>query len=300
MTLDELKAELDRFSQTQIEFVATVVKSLSNPPRTDIREQGTWLTGSPEWVEYFSLALSVHHGATTEPLGLTAFETVFRNACKAANWILDPLGFAARRFVDLEVACGTGPARHLSLKSTAAGNLSETTARISKLTDVAWIQDVGTARDRRARLRKLVQDDQQAVDAIIMLRAFARKVLLIAISCSKSRPRCLTRCKMRPSRHSKGMLPPSIAKLKEKSLLLLPLTDPMRRLRSSVFGCQPAPYMPTGIERDQGVRKAFDMSDYRHRRVSISRRCAQEARIPRAALRRCRLLRVARSPGPGT
>ena len=127
MTLDELKAELDTFSQTKIEFVATVVESLSNPPRADIRERGTWLTGSPEWMEYFGLALSVHHGATTEPLGLTAFETVFRNACKAARWTLDPPGSATRRFVDLEVACGTGPTRRLSLKSTAAKKLSETT-----------------------------------------------------------------------------------------------------------------------------------------------------------------------------
>jgi hypothetical protein len=94
MTLDELKAELDKFSQAKIEFVAIVVKSLSNPPRTDIRQQGTWLTGSPEWMEYFSLALSVHHGATTEPLGLTAFETVFRNACRAAKWTLDSPGSA--------------------------------------------------------------------------------------------------------------------------------------------------------------------------------------------------------------
>ena len=174
MTLDELKAELDEFSQTKIEFVATVVKSLSNPPRADIREHGTWITGSPEWMEYFGLALSVHHGATIEPLGLTAFEMVFRNACKAARWTLDPPGSATRRFVDLEVACGTGPALRLSLKSTAARHLSETTAHISKLTEAAWIQDARTARDRRAWLRELFRSYQQAVDAIIMLRAFRK------------------------------------------------------------------------------------------------------------------------------
>ena len=174
MTLDELKAELDRFSQTKIEFVATVVESLSNPPRADIREQGTWLTGSSEWMEYFGLALSVHHGATTEPLGLTAFETVFRNACKAAKWTLDPPGSATRRFVDLEVMCGTDPARRLSLKSTAARRLSETTAHISKLTEAAWIQDARMAKDRRAWLRELFRTYQQAVDAIIMLRAFRK------------------------------------------------------------------------------------------------------------------------------
>ena len=174
MTLDELKSELDEFSQTKIEFVAMVVESLANPPRADIREQGTWLTGSPEWMEYFGLALSVHHGATTEPLGLTAFEAVFRNACKAAKWTLDQPSSATRRFVDLEVACGIGPARRLSLKSTAAKNLSETTAHISKLTEAAWIQDARMAKDRRAWMRELFRTYQQAVDAIVMLRAFRK------------------------------------------------------------------------------------------------------------------------------
>ena len=54
MTRDELKAELDKFSQAKIEFVATVVRSLSNPPQANIRQRGTWLTGSPEWMEYFT------------------------------------------------------------------------------------------------------------------------------------------------------------------------------------------------------------------------------------------------------
>ena len=92
MTLTELKAKLDQLSPVKIRFVANVVDSLSNPPRASIFERGTWITGVPEWIEYFGLAVSVHHGTTTEPLGLTAFETVFRNACKSVNWTLDPPG----------------------------------------------------------------------------------------------------------------------------------------------------------------------------------------------------------------
>lgn len=137
MTREELKADFDKFSQAKIEFVSTVVQSLSNPPRTDIRKRGTWLTRSPKWLEYFGLALSVHHGSTTEPLGLTAFETVFRNACRAANWTIDDLGSATQRFVDLTVVTGRERKRRLSLKSTAAKNLSQTTAHISKLTEAA-------------------------------------------------------------------------------------------------------------------------------------------------------------------
>ena len=175
MTLKELKARLDQLTPVKIQFVANVVDSLSNPPRANVRKQGTWITGSQDWIEYFGLAVSVHHGTTTEPLGLTAFETVFRNACKSVNWTLDPPGSSTQRFVDLVIREGNSPKRRLSLKSTSAKNLSETRVHISKLTEAAWIQDERTPRNRRRRTLELFRDYQQAVDAIIMLRAFRGK-----------------------------------------------------------------------------------------------------------------------------
>ncbi len=179
MTLDDLKARLDSFSPVQIEFVARAVDSLANPPSADIRSEGTWLTGTPEWIEYFGLALSVHHSATIEPLGLTAFEAAFRNACEHVGWAVDPPGSRTRRFVDLTVTTDDGAERRLSLKSTAAANLSETTAHISKLTEAAWIQDERTATGRRNKTRELFQQYQAAVTEIIMIRAFrpARDVM---------------------------------------------------------------------------------------------------------------------------
>ena len=86
MTLDEIKATLDNFSAAKVAFVAKVVESLSHPPHTEIRSPGTWLTAQPDWIEYFGLALSLHHAATTVPLGLTSFETVFINACEHVGW----------------------------------------------------------------------------------------------------------------------------------------------------------------------------------------------------------------------
>ena len=147
MTLDELKATLDAFSPVKIEFVARVMESLANPPSANIRSRGTWLTGEPDWIEYFGLALSVHHGATTEPLGLSSFETVFRNACEHLHWSTDPPGSRTQRFVDMVVLPKPGNRRRLSLKSTAAKNLSTTALHISKLTEAAWIQDARTARE---------------------------------------------------------------------------------------------------------------------------------------------------------
>ena len=175
MTLQELKAKLDEFSPTKIRFIANVVDSLTNPPRASIQQQGTWITGSPDWIEYFGLALSVHHGVTEDPLRLTAFETVFRNACKEANWTLAPSGSATQRFVDLEVTAGTDPTRRLSLKSTAEQKISETSAKISKLTEASWVQDTRTPKARRKEMQDLFRKYRQAVDAIIMLRAFRRE-----------------------------------------------------------------------------------------------------------------------------
>lgn len=151
MTLDDLKARLDAFSPAQIKFVAKVVDSLSNPPDAEIRECGTWLTSSDDWIEYFGLALSVHHSATIEPLGLVGFESVFRNACQHVGWTVDPPGPRTRRFVDLIVQTGAEHERRLSLKSTAAQNLAEDSAHISKLTEAAWVQDARSGAVRRTK-----------------------------------------------------------------------------------------------------------------------------------------------------
>ena len=179
MTLDELKATLDSFSQVKIEFVARVMESLANPPSANIRSKGTWLTSEPDWIEYFGLALSVHHGATTEPLGFTAFETVFRNACEHLLWPIDPPGSSTQRFVDMVVRPQSGKRRQLSLKSTAAKNLSKKTLHISKLTEAAWIQDARTARDRRDRTLELFRQYRRAVTQIVVLRAFRKDVGMV-------------------------------------------------------------------------------------------------------------------------
>ena len=113
------------------------------------------MTEHPDWIEYLGLAVSAHHGTTTEPLGQKSFEAVFRNACEALDWPTDPPGSATRRFVDMAVTPADGTMRRLSLKSTAAKNLRERTAHISKLTEAAWIQDARSARARRPRRRTL-------------------------------------------------------------------------------------------------------------------------------------------------
>lgn len=170
MSLDELKAKLDGLSSAKLKFVARMLDSLSNEPRTLI-DQPTWLT-APDWVEYFATSLSLHHSLTTQPLAQAMFETAFRNACESIGWEVTPTGSATQRFVDLHVTLPDGQVRKLSLKSTAAKHLSKNVAHISKLTEAAWIQDARTARMRREQTQRLFREYQGLVDSIIMLRAF--------------------------------------------------------------------------------------------------------------------------------
>ena len=172
MILAELKDQLETLSPTGILFVAKMVESLAAPPQVRVVHQETWLTS--EWIEYFGLALSVHHGTTTEPLAQKSFETVFRNACESVGWqILNPVS-ETRRFLDLEIRRDGYPEQKLSLKSTAAQQLSRTTVHISKLTEAAWVQDMRTARDRREGTLMLFREYMAAVDSILMLRAFRK------------------------------------------------------------------------------------------------------------------------------
>ena len=156
-----------------VRFVARMIDSLANPPQARLpAPRGTWITNTPDWIEYFGLMISAHHGVTVEALGLSSFESAFRGTCEAVDWTLDPPGSATQRFVDLTVEASDGQARKLSLKSTAAQGLSKTSAHISKLTEAAWIQDVRSARTRREHTLELFEEYRAAVDAIVMLRAF--------------------------------------------------------------------------------------------------------------------------------
>lgn len=173
MTLKQLKAKLDGLSPVQIKFVARTVDSLSNPPELKIHSPDTWLTSSPDWIEYFGLALSVHHGATDLPLGLKSFESAFRNACEHVKWKVEAPQSATRRFLDLVVTpSGRKSKLKLSLKSTAAMKMGKDFVHISKLTEAAWIQDVRTRKDRRERTIVLFDEYLRQVSRILMLRAF--------------------------------------------------------------------------------------------------------------------------------
>lgn len=170
---ESLRRKIDDLSPMGVRFVARMVDSLSDPPQAQgSASRPTWITAEPDWIEYFGLLVSAHHGLAVDALKETGFENAFRNACEAVGWSVDPPAPATRRFVDVTVQASDGRDRRLSLKSTAAQRLSKSTVHISKLTEAAWIQDVRSARDRRTRTLGLFEEYCAAVDAIVMLRAF--------------------------------------------------------------------------------------------------------------------------------
>ena len=166
----DLRANIEVLSPMGVRFIARIIDSLSSPLQAQISD--TWLGQPPGWTEYFGLTISVYHGTTAEPLGLVGFEVAFRNACEAVGWTVDEPGSATQRFVDMTVHTNENTEQRLSLKSTAALGLSATTAHISKLTEAAWIQDVRSAKTRRDHTLELFRQYREAVDSIIMLRAF--------------------------------------------------------------------------------------------------------------------------------
>lgn len=170
---EALRRRIEDLSPMGIRFVARVVESLSDPPQAQGSAlEPTWISSEPDWIEYFGLLISAHHGLAVDALKETGFENAFRDACEAVGWGVDPPASATRRFVDVTVQARDGRHRRLSLKSTAAQRLSKSTIHISKLTEAAWIQDVRSARSRRARTVALFEEYSAAVDAILILRAF--------------------------------------------------------------------------------------------------------------------------------
>jgi len=114
----------------------------------------------------FRSKLLTHHCFMGSPLFQESFDSAFIAACSHAGHKVQeaPEG---QRFWDVMI-----DGRRISLKSSKAKNLSESTLHISKLTEAAWIQDCRTAKKRQAHTRRLFKEYCDEVDAIIQLRYF--------------------------------------------------------------------------------------------------------------------------------
>ena len=100
------------------------------------------------------------------PLFQESFDSAFAAACSHAGHDVE-MAPDGQRFWDVTV-----DGRKISLKSSKAKNLRESTLHISKLTEAAWIQDCRTARKRQEHTRRLFRQYCDDVDAIVQLRYF--------------------------------------------------------------------------------------------------------------------------------
>ena len=114
----------------------------------------------------FRSKLLAHHCFMGAPLFQESFDSAFIAACShAGHKVQEPPD--GQRFWDVLI-----DGRRISLKSSKAKSLSESTLHISKLTEAAWIQDCRTAKKRQTHTRHLFKEYCDEVDAIIQLRYF--------------------------------------------------------------------------------------------------------------------------------
>ena len=167
---DELHHKIDRLAGPEVVVVDRFVDAVLTPVEETLAD-GSWLTVQP-WAEAFLARLRAHHALSAEPLSTTAFEAAFNSACESAGWDVRPASSATTRFFDTVVVIpGTGEAR-LSLKTTAARNMSRRRVHISKLTEAAWIQDARTQAGRHEQIVELFRTYRDETDCIIVLRCF--------------------------------------------------------------------------------------------------------------------------------
>lgn len=168
-----LRRKIDQnLDDAQVVRVENYVDELTRPLNEWVNESSELITES--WLQEFRSRFQAHHAVNDYPLTKTTFENAFELACRASGRKTLASTSATNRFWDLRV-----DGLSYSLKTTAAKNLSKRTVHISKLTEIAWLQDQRSAIGRRDRTRELFAEFRDAVDSIIMLRAFKTSTHLV-------------------------------------------------------------------------------------------------------------------------
>ncbi len=142
------------------------ITALRTNCKVEMNQKSTFSSDSFE--SEFRSKLLAHHCFMGSPLFQESFDSAFIAACSHAGHKVQeaPEG---QRFWDVLI-----DGRRISLKSSKAKNLSESTLHISKLTEAAWIQDCRTAKKRQEHTRRLFEEYCSEVDAIIQLRYFQK------------------------------------------------------------------------------------------------------------------------------
>lgn len=121
---------------------------------------------TPDFIEEFQSRLLTQHVFMGSPLFQDGFDRAFAASAQVAGFNVREAA-SGQRFWDLDL-----DGRKISLKSSKAKSLRDRTLHISKLTEVAWIQDCRTAAKRRECTFQLFETYCGEVNEIIQLRYF--------------------------------------------------------------------------------------------------------------------------------
>lgn len=124
------------------------------------------------FADEFRSRILLQHGLQGSSLFQDTFDAAFLKAAQASGKVAIGQDGETNRFWDL-----TLDGQKVSLKSSKAKNLSPSTLLISKLSEVAWIQDCRSAKTRRDRTLALFEDYLRTVQRIFQLRYFTGKGL---------------------------------------------------------------------------------------------------------------------------
>lgn len=167
-TESHFNSVVNSLNQSEQERVLELIGALRRTYDEVINPQSDLMT--PEFVQEIRSRLLTQHYFIGSPLTTETFDAAFIAACDKAGRKVNFDPGATSRFWDTEV-----DGEKVSLKSSKAKGLRDSTLHISKLTEAAWIQDCRTATKRHEYTMELFKLYLNTVDRMYQLRYFVAK-----------------------------------------------------------------------------------------------------------------------------
>lgn len=140
---------LSRMNSAEVGQVLQICAALSTEIQASVNDDSNLATGP--FVHEFEARLKVHHATHSKPLDRVSLEDAFKSAAIAAGSTVRSNQGATEPYIDV-VINGEG----VAIKSTAARDVRDEWAHVSKLCEAAWLQDVRGAKDRETHLKELM------------------------------------------------------------------------------------------------------------------------------------------------
>ena len=161
----DLLDQVELLGPAEVRQLANMAKVMSRPIKEE-RNPDSDLVGV-EFAAEFRARLLAHHGTHQTGMDRLAFEAalVAASAAEGRQSVLAPS--KTTRFWDLAI-----DGAQVSAKTSGAKAMRLNVVEISKLSEAAWIQDMRSARERRAKTLQLFADFVRAVQRWFFVRIF--------------------------------------------------------------------------------------------------------------------------------